>query len=95
MKADKIETKVSSAGEVTLSGTATTAEIEASSSGDVKAKELDVINAYVSASSAGNIEFTVLETLEAKASSYGEIWYYGNPSRVSTETSSSGKITKK
>lgn len=95
LKADKVETKISSAGEVTLSGTATTAEIEASSSGDVKAKELDVINAYVSASSAGNIEFTVLETLDAKASSYGKIWYYGNPTKVYIETSSSGKITKK
>ena len=95
LKADKVETKVSSAGEVTLSGTATTAEIEASSSGDFKAKELDVINAFVSASSASNIEFTVLETLDARSSSYGKIWYYGNPTKVSIETSSYGKIIKK
>jgi hypothetical protein len=95
LKADKVEADVSSSGEVILSGRTTTAEIQASSSGDCKAKNLAATNAVIAASSAGSIEITVLESLDAKASSSSDIWYYGNPTKVAKDTSSSGSITKK
>ena len=95
LKADKVEADVSSSGDLTLSGTVTTAEIQASSSGDCKAKNLVATNVVIAASSSGSIEITVLESLDAKASSSGDIWYCGNPTKVAKDTSSSGSITKK
>lgn len=95
LKADKVTAHVSSSGDLELSGSVKNIEIQASSSGDCKAKNLAATNAVVAASSSGSIEITVLETLDAKASSSGDIWYYGNPTNVTKDTSSSGNITKK
>jgi hypothetical protein len=49
----------------------------------------------MSASSGGNVSSTVIEKLEAHASSGGSVDYYGEPSSIEVNTSSGGSINRK
>lgn len=93
--ADNIEVDISSAGDVTLSGTANRLEADLSSAGELEASELRVKEAEVSVSSAGNANINVTERLEARASSAGDIRYYGDPKYVDAHASSAGSIRKR
>jgi hypothetical protein len=47
------------------------------------------------ASSGGNVASTVVEKLEAKASSGGNVVYYGEPASTDIDTSSGGNVHRK
>ena len=85
----------SSSSTVTLEGKSTDLNCSASSSGDCNLKEFKVENAIASASSSGSITVNTSKSIEAKASSSGSISFFGNPTNVSKEMSSSGSISKK
>jgi formylmethanofuran dehydrogenase subunit C len=92
VKAREINASTSSSGDITLRGTADKFTGETSSAGDIKASGLTVKEAYLSASSAGDIKITVLERLKARASSAGDIYYMGNPKYVDVQSSSAGSV---
>jgi len=87
--------KTSSAGDITLKGTADYVEASTSSAGDIKAYELETKEADLSSSSAGDIKITVTKRLKARASSAGDIYFYGNPENVDAKSSSSGDVVRK
>ena len=87
--------KTSSAGDITLKGTADYVEASTSSAGDIKAYDLTTKEADLSSSSAGDIKITVTERLKARASSAGDIYYYGNPEYVDAKSSSGGDVVKR
>ncbi len=93
--AKKLLLKTSSAGDITLKGTADIVEASTSSAGDIKAYDLKVREADLSSSSAGDILITVTERLKARASSAGDIYYYGNPEYVDAKSSSGGDVVRK
>jgi hypothetical protein len=93
--AKELKLKTSSAGDIILKGTADYVEASTSSAGDIKAYDLEVKEADLSASSAGDIQITVTERLKARASSAGDIYYYGNPEYVDAKSSSAGDVVKK
>jgi hypothetical protein len=93
--ATEIEADLSSSGDMTLSGDAGKLTADLSSAGDLNAFNLEVKQADVSVSSAGNADINVTEDLKARASSAGEINYRGNPSTVDAHTSSAGGIHKR
>ena len=93
--ADELFLKTSSAGDITLKGTASYVEASTSSAGDIKASALEVEEADLSASSAGDIKITVTERLRARASSAGDIHFYGNPPYVDARSSSGGDVVRK
>ncbi len=82
----------SSSGDITLSGSAETIEASMSSAGDLKAYDLTVKDAEINVSSAGDAKITVTESLKARASSAGDIYYRGEPAKVDVRTSSAGGI---
>ena len=86
---------MSSSGDVTLDGNATSLEVKASSSGDCNLKGLTVVDAKVKASSSADVTLTVTKSLDAAASSSADVNYYGNPSQVNTDKSSSGSVNKR
>lgn len=90
-----IEIKSSSSSDVNLSGKATTISAKASSSSKCNLKEFTVENAILKASSSAAIVLKVTKSIEAKASSSASINYYGNPSEVKKEESSSGAVRGK
>ncbi|MBN1387314.1 MAG: DUF2807 domain-containing protein [Bacteroidales bacterium] len=93
--AKELKLKTSSAGDIILKGTADYVEASTSSAGDIKAYELEVKEADLSSSSAGDIQITVTERLKARASSAGDIYYYGNPEFVDAKSSSCGDVVRK
>ncbi|MDZ7738359.1 MAG: head GIN domain-containing protein, partial [Bacteroidales bacterium] len=93
--ASELLLKTSSAGDITLKGTADYVEASTSSAGDIKAYDLEVREADLSASSAGDIKITVTERMRARASSAGDIHYQGNPQFVDARSSSGGDVTRK
>jgi hypothetical protein len=93
--ATSIEIKSSSSSDVDLSGKATIISAKASSSSKCNLKEFTVENAILKASSSAAIVLIVTKSIEAKASSSASINYYGNPSEVKKEESSSGAVRGK
>jgi hypothetical protein len=93
--ANNIAIETSSSSDVTVEGKADNITVKASSSGDCNAKELKAENATVMASSSASISVFASNSVTAKASSSGSISFYGNPTNVSKEMSSSGSVSKK
>lgn len=84
----------SSGAEIDVSGKATSITAQASSGSEIDAKELLVINCNAKASSGAEISVNVKENIDAKASSGGDIKYYGNPTKVTSNKSSAGRVKK-
>jgi len=93
--ANSIDANISSSGNITLTGEADMLEADLSSAGDLNAFNLDVREADVSASSAGDADVNVSEKITARASSAGDINYMGNPKYVDAHSSSAGGIRKR
>ncbi len=93
--AQKLEVNISSSGDVTLSGEAEALNADLSSAGDLEAYNLQVKQADISASSAGDARINVSERINARASSAGDISYRGDPKYVSASSSSAGGIHKR
>jgi hypothetical protein len=85
----------SSGANIRISGLAKEAELGTSSGADLKGEELKAENCKMRASSGGNVSSTVNGRLEAKASSGGNVVYYGEPTETDVNTSSGGNIHKK
>lgn len=95
VRAKNIEVDISSSGDITLTGEATSLDADLSSAGDLNAYELNVKEADISASSAGDADINVSEKLVARASSAGDINYAGNPKYVDAHSSSAGGIHRR
>jgi len=93
--AKEIEANISSSGDVTLNGESDLLKVTLSSAGDLNAYGLEVREADISASSAGDADISVSERLRARASSAGDINYRGNPKYLDAHSSSAGGIHRK
>ncbi len=93
--AEEIDVDISSSGDVTLSGEARLLKADLSSAGDLNAINLEVGEADVSVSSAGDADINVTKKLSARASSAGSINYRGNPEYVNAHSSSAGGIHRR
>ena len=93
--AKEIEANISSSGDVTLTGEVDILDATLSSAGDLNAFGLEVREADVSASSAGDADISVSERLSARASSAGDINYRGNPKYIDAHSSSAGGVHRK
>lgn len=91
----EIDANISSSGDVTLTGEADMLNADLSSAGDLNAFGLEVREADVSASSAGDADVSVSERLRARSSSAGDINYRGNPKYVDAHSSSAGGVHRK
>ncbi|NHN27044.1 DUF2807 domain-containing protein [Flavobacterium jejuense] len=85
----------SSSSDVNLSGKATKISVKASSSSDCNLKDFMVEEAIIGASSSADVSIKVTKSIEAKATSSASIEYFGNPSAVKKEESSSGSVKNK
>jgi hypothetical protein len=93
--AKEIEADISSSGDITLTGEADILNADLSSAGDLNAYGLEVKEADVSASSAGDADINVSERLRARASSAGDVNYRGNPKYIDVHSSSAGGVHRK
>jgi len=86
--------ETSSGADIDVSGKASILNAKASSGSDLNAKKLQVLTCNAKASSGANITVNVKDNLDAKASSGGDVKYYGNPVSVTKKDGSSGSIRK-
>jgi len=92
--AQEVYADVSSGADLKITGRALKLVAKASSGSDLKAKELEVKICKASASSGADITVNVLDEIDGRASSGGDIKYYGNPTAVKTKDGASGSIRK-
>jgi hypothetical protein len=95
LKSGIIEVNASSGSNIMLEGEAERVNGKASSGANIKAEELTVENCFVHVSSGANIWIKATAVFDGSASSGGNIFYYGNPPTINTETSSGGNVIKK
>ncbi len=92
IKASEINARISSSGDITLRGNSDLLVASLSSAADLRSTELTVSMADIDVSSAGNARITVTESLKARASSAGSVFYGGKPEFVDAHSSSAGRI---
>jgi hypothetical protein len=93
VNAETIDSSASSGADLKISGTATYFTAKATSGSSIKAYDLESKNATVKVNSGADIDVFVTESIEAKASSGGDIDYRGNPKKVDKKTSSGGSVS--
>ena len=92
LKAETVNAEASSSGDVSLSGVCHSAKFEASSAGDIEADNLKADKVKAEASSAGDVKCHATESLEASASSAGNVHYKGNPKQILSKSKGLHKI---
>lgn len=94
IKVNKLSVDASSAANVELDGEAESANIETSTAGEVDAYDLMATSATIDAVTAGSVKISVKDSIDASASSGGNVHYRGNPSHAFTHSSSGGTVRK-
>ena len=91
LEVEDLHINVSGAADATLSGNTNTADIMISGAADITARDLQIREASLRVSGAGNIDITVSDMLDATVSGIGNVRYWGNPT-VSSQISGMGSI---
>ena len=89
---EDVTTDASSSATLRLAGRANRIDADASSSSRIDAGKMETRDGRADVSSSADIILNLSESLRAKASSSGSVTYYGNPSEVNSDTSSSGSV---
>jgi hypothetical protein len=85
---------VSGSGKIYASGSASRVKTSISGSGKVLAADLQAISCEVRISGSGDVEINVKDQLDANISGSGSVSYRGNPGKVNSHASGSGRISK-
>jgi hypothetical protein len=92
LEADEVTQRISGSGNIEVSGEADHADISISGSGNLDALDLEVDHCVVKISGSGRCKITVGDSLEANISGSGSVYYKGNPDRIRSNVSGSGKV---
>jgi hypothetical protein len=85
---------ISGSGEVEASGSSQTVKAEITGSGKVLAANLETDKCSARISGSGDIEINVKSELDARITGSGTVGYKGDPARVNSDASGSGKVRK-
>ncbi len=92
--ASELDIRISGSGGMELKGTADEAEVKISGSGKVRADDMEVKIFKASISGSGRCYITATEEINASISGSGSVYYSGDPDRVISNSSGSGKVRK-
>jgi hypothetical protein len=90
--AEHLKAACSSGANIILSGIAKESELKSTSGANLKGEALKSDRCKMRASAGGNVYATVVEQLDAEASSGGNVTYYGDPRATDINSSSGGNI---
>lgn len=85
---------ISGSGKIEAKGNSDRVKATISGSGDVLASNLKTKRCDVRISGSGSVEIEVAEELEANISGSGTVLYRGDPKRINSHSSGSGKVRK-
>jgi hypothetical protein len=91
----KLDCKTTGGSDLTLRGKVADLILNASGGSDVNAKDLEAIKVNVSASGGSDVTVYVTTELKAQANGGSDVYYRGNPVRISKDSSGGSDITKK
>jgi len=94
MNCDKLKINHNGVGSVNLKGKATTATLDCSGVGGLKAFDLIVENLKLQSSGVGSAEVTARKEISITASGVGSVRYRGDAKAVQLNTSGIGKVRK-
>ncbi|WP_436515123.1 head GIN domain-containing protein [Ekhidna sp. To15] len=94
LNSDEMEMRISGSGSIRLSGNAEEAQARISGSGKVKAEDLTVKIFSARISGSGSCYINATEEIDASISGSGSVYYSGDPDRVISNSSGSGKVRK-
>ncbi|GJM27967.1 MAG: DUF2807 domain-containing protein [Cyclobacteriaceae bacterium] len=94
IKTVDLDSKISGSGNMNLGGSARNTTLEISGSGNLDAENLASENCQVRISGSGNCRVQVDKSLESRVSGSGNVYYRGNPEKLSNHSSGSGSIKK-
>ena len=92
LSCDNLYAVINGAGDVTIRGTGNYMYCFINGAGNIMAKDFSIRNCEAMVNGAGNITLTVTEGLDATVNGAGNIFYYGNPTSVTTSISGVGQI---
>ena len=95
IQTESLTCKSTSGSRLELTGQTSTLIAEATSGSEIDARELQANSSRVSATSGSAITVNSNKELIAKASSGGDVTYYGDPEKVQTSDGMSGSISKR
>lgn len=93
-KAEEVSFRISGSGSIKMDGSAEQADARISGSGKVRADDFSVRIFEASISGSGNCYITASEEINAKISGSGSVYYSGDPDKLISNSSGSGKIRK-
>lgn len=85
---------ISGSGKIEASGSADFVKTQISGSGKVLAADLQTNRCDIRISGSGDVEINVKNELDANISGSGSVSYRGNPQKVNSHASGSGKVRK-
>lgn len=91
---EHVKASLSGSGNISLGGTALSANLSISGSGNIKAADMATAQSEVSISGSGNIHTHASEKLAGRVSGSGNIFMKGEPAMQDVRISGSGKLRK-
>jgi len=95
LKVDNLTCNTTSGANARLKGKAISFNVKSTSGSNIKAQELETESCTAKVTSGSNVYVNVTNSLNAKATSGGDIRYIGNPKKVQENSSASGSIRNK
>ena len=92
--AGDVETGISGSGDVSLSGVARSNRVSISGSGKLSAEDLKTETYDIRISGSGSCRIYATKEIDSSVSGSGSVYYRGEPDKVHSSTSGSGKIRK-
>jgi len=89
-----VEASISGSGKIYATGTSEEIDIRISGSGDFRGEDLKVAHCEARISGSGSCEIYATESIDAKISGSGSVRYGGDPKKVNSHSSGSGKVRK-
>lgn len=95
IKSEDMNAEINGSGHMYIApGNYQSMELYINGSGTIDSRAATAVNAHATISGSGDIDLSVSKYLDARISGSGTIDYWGNPEKVDTEISGSGKIRK-
>jgi len=91
----KIDSKATGGSDMTLRGKVSSFSVSASGGSDINARDLEAVKVTASASGGSDVHVYVTTELKANANGGSDIYYKGNPAKISRDSSGGSDITKK
>ena len=95
LSCDNLYTVINGAGNVTIRGNGNYIYCFINGAGNIMAKDFYVRSCEALVNGAGNITLTATEDLKATVNGAGNIFYYGNPTNVTTSIIGVGQIVRR